>query len=115
MGVSSIISKEEKNQLSLGKWVLLSLVVGILFFYFYNFYSTTSLTQESSAQFGDYFGGVLNPILGFATVVLLVWSIQIQLRELRLTRDEMEKNTIANEIQANSLQEQVSLHKKKKK
>ncbi len=64
------------------------------------------MTQESSAQFGDYFGGVLNPIFGFATVSLLVWSIQIQLRELKLTRDELKLNTQANREQAFELKRQ---------
>lgn len=39
--------------------------------------------------FGDYFGGVLNPILGFATVSLLVWSLKYQMDELALSRQEL--------------------------
>ncbi len=108
-----MISKEEKIVLNLGKWLLLLLAFLILVFYFYNFYSTTVLTRESMAQFGDYFGGVLNPILGFATVSLLVWSIQVQLRELKLTRRELEQSTFANQKQAESLHKQVGLYEKK--
>jgi len=40
-------------------------------------------------QLGDYIGGLLNPILSFCTVVLLIWSIQVQLKELKATRTEL--------------------------
>jgi hypothetical protein len=102
---SDIISNKERANLSQSKWTLIALVIALICFYFLNFYDS-ALTQESTAQFGDYFGGVLNPILGFATVALLVWSIQIQLRELKLTRTEMEENTKANKEQAKELNEQ---------
>ena len=39
--------------------------------------------------FGDYFGGVMNPVVGMATVVLIVISIVIQRRELRASLKEM--------------------------
>lgn len=103
---NEIFTDKEKKQLNVGKWGVIVSIIALTSFYFFNFYATTVLTQESSAQFGDYFGGVLNPILGFATVSLLVWSIQIQLRELKFTRDELELNTKANREQAIELKRQ---------
>ena len=100
------ITRSEKRVLNTGKWVLINIVSVLVIFYFYNFYNTTMLTQESSAQFGDYFGGVLNPVLSFATICLLVWSIQIQLRELKLTRDELKLNTKSLQEQALELKRQ---------
>lgn len=41
--------------------------------------------QERLGQLGDFLGGTLNPIFGFATVCLLLWSVFIQRRELRET------------------------------
>lgn len=41
--------------------------------------------QERLGQLGDFLGGTLNPIFGFATVCLLLWSIFIQRKELRET------------------------------
>lgn len=38
--------------------------------------------QERLGQLGDFLGGTLNPIFGFATVCLLLWSIFIQKKEL---------------------------------
>jgi uncharacterized membrane protein len=79
-------------------WLLGIVVIAALLvigFYFGRFRGELG-TQEVYAQFGDYFGGVLNPLLGFATVALLVYSIRLQAKELRntteelrLTRDEM--------------------------
>ena len=41
---------------------------------------------------GDFFGGILNPILSFSTVLLLIFSLRMQLKELSLTREEMTLN-----------------------
>lgn len=46
-------------------------------------------TQEHFGTFGDFLGGVLNPVLGFATVGLLIWSIKKQGEELALSREEL--------------------------
>src|SRR5688572_30704151 len=39
---------------------------------------------ERLGQLGDFLGGTLNPIFGFATVCLLLWSVFIQKKELSL-------------------------------
>ena len=109
-GIESDIQKIEKRNVIIGGLVLMLFVTTLIGFYYYNF-SNSYLTQESVAQFGDYIGGTFNPLLGFATVALLVWSLQIQLRELKLTRYEMEKNTKANDEQAAELKVQNDLLK----
>lgn len=40
--------------------------------------------------FGDYLGGVLNPLLGFATLLLLIRTLQAQREELEITRQGFE-------------------------
>ncbi|MEO3988146.1 hypothetical protein [Plesiomonas shigelloides] len=65
----------------------------ILAIYFYHFGSNSSLgNQEIFAQFGDYFGGVLNPILTFSTVILLYLSIKLQEHELQDSKNNIERN-----------------------
>lgn len=54
---------------------------------------------ERLGQLGDFLGGTLNPIFGFATVCLLLWSVFIQRKELSLTRDELSKSASALEKQ----------------
>lgn len=39
--------------------------------------------------FGDYFGGLVNPIVGLTTVILIIYSIGVQRRELRASIEEM--------------------------
>lgn len=51
--------------------------------------------QERLGQLGDFLGGTLNPIFGFTTVCLLLWSVFIQRKELSLTRDELKKSAAA--------------------
>lgn len=73
------------------KWliILLAIVAScLLAFYFLNFHGGIGDKGDFGA-FGDYFGGVLNPILGFATVGLLVWSLKYQMDELALSRQEL--------------------------
>jgi len=64
--------------------------------------------QELFGQFGDYLGGVLNPILGFATVVLLVVSLKLQMNELALARKEMMAANVEASLSREAMQAQVA-------
>jgi hypothetical protein len=44
---------------------------------------------EQWGQFGDFLGGVINPVVGLITVFLVILSISIQRKELAATVDEM--------------------------
>lgn len=49
-------------------------------FYFYNFGNLWQLSEsrEVWGQFGDYVGGVINPLLSFITIILLIRSLNEQ-------------------------------------
>jgi len=87
-------------------------VVIILSFYFINFgYLGLSDDQEVWAQFGDYLGGVLNPIFAFLAFIALLITIKLQNEalqtsktELELTRKELAKSAKAQEEQSKSLE-----------
>lgn len=51
-------------------------------------------SMEQWGQMGDFFGGMLNPILAFASFIALLYTIQIQTEELRLTREEFQKSVL---------------------
>lgn len=55
---------------------------------------------ERGGVFGDFLGGVLNPILTFFTLFGLIATIVIQRQELRLARHEYEKTADALSTQA---------------
>jgi hypothetical protein len=50
--------------------------------------------QAAFGAFGDYVGGLLNPVLSFFAVGLLIYSVIIQRKELALTRMELARTTI---------------------
>lgn len=50
-------------------------------------------------QWGDFFGGLLNPILTFLTFMGLLITIIMQQKELRETREELKRSASALEIQ----------------
>lgn len=41
-------------------------------------------------QAGDFFGGILNPVFGFLTIVALVLTLLLQSKELKMSREELE-------------------------
>ena len=62
--------------------------------------SSIRFGSEGFGQFGDFFGGVANPILTFLTFMGLIMTIIIQKKELILTRKEMRDSS-------NALRQQV--------
>lgn len=67
------------------------LVFLVLFSYFAQFYLNlhyvVSNEPEAWGQLGDYVGGILNPLLGFVSIILLIRSLSIQVdanKELRI-------------------------------
>jgi hypothetical protein len=52
--------------------------------------------RESFGQFGDYIGGILNPIFGFITVLLLLSTLKLQGRE----SDRLRNISIKNDVKA---------------
>ncbi|QOV55133.1 hypothetical protein CA266_06755 [Serratia marcescens] len=59
-------------------WISLIIMAGVLALYYLWFGPGFSGKTDAWGQFGDYFGGVLNPILTFTSVVLLIRSIDLQ-------------------------------------
>jgi len=88
------------------------IIPSVVAIYVYNFkHLGLSNDQEKWAQFGDYIGGTLNPILAFFAFVALLITIKLQndglqqsKDELELTRKELEKSAMAQEKQSKSLE-----------
>lgn len=73
-------------------------------------YLGLSNDQEVWAQFGDFMGGTLNPLLAFSSFIALLYTIKIQTNELELSRNvlletqkEAKRSAFALEEQSNSL------------
>lgn len=60
-------------------------------------------------QMGDYFGGLVNPVVSLAALALLAWSIRIQKQELAETRKALEESASAQQAQAKASMDSVRL------
>jgi len=57
-------------------------------------------SKNEFGMFGDFMGGILNPLFAFFTVVLLVYSIELQRKELSKSTAALEASQKAHEEQA---------------
>jgi len=63
-------------------------IVGAFTFRFHSF--NWSSDSQHWGQFGDYVGGLVNPLVGIATVLLVLINIRIQQRELKASLHQMQ-------------------------
>lgn len=98
--------------------VFLALVVVLVIgSYAINFYShDVSDSPEQWGQLGDFVGGILNPFLGFVTVLILVRTMRLQSKQLKssrkelaLTRVELKQAAEAATKQANQFEREAKL------
>lgn len=75
-------------------WILICVsiffLIAIFTSYFLNFHGGVSLDNADWGTFGDFIGGILNPIFGFLGLIALLWTINLQIKELEATRQELE-------------------------
>lgn len=67
--------------------------IGLAYFVFFTIRGHGIGNPDAWGQFGDFFGGVMNPIVGIVTVVLVVQTLHATRAEADLTRREMEAQT----------------------
>lgn len=97
------------NDESLAKhlWILFAIAIvaaaAVALFYFIFLGSTISSDHTKWAEFGDFFGGILNPIFGFIGLIALLLTITLQARELKLTRNELSNSSTALASQNDTL------------
>jgi hypothetical protein len=85
------------------------IVVG--FFYWHWHKSDVSENLESWGQFGDFFGGILNPIIGLSSVILLAYTLRQNNHALSMTKQELANSTAQLKISGNALAEQSRVMK----
>ncbi|OUR89888.1 hypothetical protein A9Q81_20740 [Gammaproteobacteria bacterium 42_54_T18] len=73
-------------------------------------------TISDFGAFGDFIGGLMNPLLQFIVIAMLFWSIQVQRQELQATRDTLDATKVelletkeANKVQAIELEKQTKI------
>jgi uncharacterized membrane protein len=94
----------------LGVSVLFYFIAVVVCLYLWKFNGLTfGNTADVWGQMGDYFGGMLNPIFAFASFIALLYTIQIQSEELRLTRKELNRAASAATESANLEKQNIQL------
>ena len=77
---------------------VISFALGVALIYLFWFHKHQISNDPGDwGAFGDYIGGLVNPAVGLATVILVIFSINIQRRELRASLNAMRQ---ANEAAA---------------
>ena len=79
--------------------VICLIVLVVIGFYFVNFHSGLSGKNEVWGTFGDYFGGILNPVIAAFAFYLIAKTYELQKTELEATRSLLEVSTNAQKDQ----------------
>ena len=96
-------SNEQPDHTTTSAWMLW-LIAGIAlafgaaatYFYYGQFHSYQLSQQvEHWGVFGDYIGGILNPIFGFFALIALLYTIHLQSKELAASREELRNSAQA--------------------
>jgi hypothetical protein len=75
--------------------------------YLLNFGFIPSDAQDVWGQFGDFLGGLLNPLVALFALYMLSVTLRIQRRELRATHDELKASRLIADVQRKVMQRQL--------
>jgi hypothetical protein len=73
--------------------------LGVVSFYFVNFHNGFSKINGDWGTFGDYVGGILNPVIASFAFYLIAKTYELQKTELKATRGLLEVSTDAQKKQ----------------
>lgn len=93
-------------------YLILSTIVFIISIYTFDIIKFLNDTTHSFGTFGDFAGGVLNPLLMFITFLAILFTILIQIKEFKLGRKEAKKTATSLNTQAieNTFFNLINLH-----
>lgn len=108
-GLKSLTSEQLLSWL-IGIFFISTFIVAVVFiFYFCNFSGSLSNDHQRWGTFGDFIGGMLNPILSFFALIALLLTIILQNKELEETREELKRSATAQEKSESSLKKQSDI------
>ncbi len=94
-------------------FVLLGLAISFVILAYLNKFSISAFSGDPAAwgQMGDFFGGMLNPILAFASFIALLYTIKLQSAEMKDSRKELEQSRRAQQETARLTKENLEQEK----
>lgn len=90
-----------KQQMFYSKLIVGSIIALVLIAYFSNFHVSVSVDNGDWGTFGDFFGGILNPVIASFALYWLITSVNLQIQELKKTNEALEKTVETAEKQQN--------------
>lgn len=87
--------------------VVLLTALGLLAAYVYTFGFRAAERQDVWGQFGDYFGGVLNPVIGLLTLAAIWLTLTVTHKLYLATKRQIEVIENASEVDALAIQRQA--------
>lgn len=88
-----------KKQMFYSKIIVGSIITIVLVLYFSNFHVSVSVDNGDWGTFGDFFGGILNPVIASFALYWLITSVNLQIQELKKTNEALEKTVETAEKQ----------------
>lgn len=68
------------------------------------------VSYENNGQIGDFFGGILNPLIAFLALIWIAKGVKMQKQELEETKKALEESARAQHKQANASHALVQLN-----
>jgi uncharacterized membrane protein len=106
-------TEQNKKEKEMPIWLLTIVIFAIVIagvligIYIWKFYGDLSEKQETWGQFGDYIGGILNPLFSLTALFALLYTIYLQSKELRESTKQLK-------ISAEALRKQYELSETQK-
>lgn len=102
-----------KNSIVIFAVLLLGALIGYFWFYVKHLPTDPTATDRLGigdwGAFGDFMGGLMNPIVAFAALYWLTQSVKLQKKELELARKAAEESSIALQQQVLVSRESVNI------
>jgi hypothetical protein len=99
------MSNDEPKGIPTRLWLLVifSIMVALLLIslYFWKFPNVLAEKQDVWGQFGDYVGGILNPLFSLTALFALLYTIKLQSKELHESTEQLKASAEALALQNN--------------
>lgn len=80
--------------------IIFLIIIAVVFFYLIMKEVDVTSAAQNWGPVGDFFGGILNPIFALFAFYWLTYSVRLQIKELKETREELKKAASAQEESA---------------
>ncbi|MFP0967839.1 hypothetical protein ACLDZZ_03870 [Acinetobacter baumannii] len=75
--------------------IIFLIIIAVVFFYLIMKEVSVTDAAQHWGPVGDFFGGILNPIFALFAFYWLTYSVRLQIKELKETREELKKAAAA--------------------